>query len=87
MERHLAAGPVGAGPVGAQLAAQLVPGMIWGLHSGIGMMTPAMVHFGLAPAIRQQRKIVLAAAYRAHPEQLRPPTPFPLASAHQGLDQ
>ena len=44
------------------------------------MMTPAMVHFGLAPAIRQQRQIVLAAAYRAHPERFvrQPPSPLPL---------
>ena len=49
-------------------------------HSGIGMMTPAMVHFGLAPAIRQQRQTVLDAAYRAHPERFvrQPPSPLPL---------
>jgi putative transposase len=30
-------------------------------HSGIGMMTPAMVHYGLAPAVRDNRQIVLLA--------------------------
>jgi len=49
-------------------------------HSGIGMMTPAMVHYGLAPAVRDNRHIVLDAAYSAHPERFvrRPPTPLPL---------
>jgi putative transposase len=49
-------------------------------HSGIGMLTPAMVHYGLAPAVRQHRQLVLAAAYSAHPERFvrRPPTPLPL---------
>jgi hypothetical protein len=28
-------------------------------HSGIGMMTPAMVHYGLAPAVRDSRQMVL----------------------------
>ena len=49
-------------------------------HSGIGMMTPAMVHYGLAPAVRQNRQLVLDAAYAAHPDRFvrRPPTPLPL---------
>jgi len=49
-------------------------------HSGIGMMTPAMVHYELAPAIRQRRQLVLDAAYAAHPDRFvgRPPTPLPL---------
>jgi putative transposase len=49
-------------------------------HSGIGMMTPAMVHYGLAPAVRDSRQMVLDAAYSAHPERFvrRPPTPPPL---------
>ena len=46
-------------------------------HSGIGMMTPAMVHYGLAAAVRENRQIALDAAYAAHPERFvrRPPTP------------
>ena len=37
-------------------------------HSGIGMLTPAMVHFGQAPGVLAQRQTVLDAAYLAHPE-------------------
>ena len=31
-------------------------------------MTPYMVHFGQAEHVREQRKLVLAAAYNVHPE-------------------
>jgi len=46
-------------------------------HSGIGMMTPAMVHYGLAVTVRENRQVALDAAYAAHPERFvrRPPTP------------
>jgi putative transposase len=46
-------------------------------HSGIGMMTPAMVHYGLAAAVRENRQAALDIAYAAHPERFvrRPPTP------------
>lgn len=46
-------------------------------HSGIGMMTPAMVHYGLAAAVRENRQIALDRAYAEHPERFvqRPPTP------------
>jgi len=37
-------------------------------HSGIELLTPAMVHYGQAPAIIEQRQVVLDAAYQAHPE-------------------
>ncbi len=37
-------------------------------HSGLGFLTPAVVHFGQAVAVRTQRQQVLAAAYAAHPE-------------------
>ena len=49
-------------------------------HSGIGMMTPAMVHYGLAAAVHENRQLALAAAYAAHPERFvrRAPTPPPL---------
>jgi putative transposase len=49
-------------------------------HSGIGMLTPAMVHFGPAPAIWEKRHTVLDAAYLAHPDRFvrRPPIPLPL---------
>ncbi len=37
-------------------------------HSGIGMMTPEMVHYGTAEKIRDLRQSVLDQAYIAHPE-------------------
>jgi putative transposase len=47
------------------------------LHSGIGFMTPAAVHFGTAPALWQQRAAVLQAAYLAHPERFKGKHPTP----------
>ena len=47
-------------------------------HSGIGLLTPAMVHYGQADDIFQKRQLVLDAAYLAHPERFRWP-PKPLA--------
>jgi len=49
-------------------------------HSGIGMMTPAMVHHGLAFEVRENRQLVLDAAYAAHPDRFvrRSPTPLPV---------
>ena len=46
-------------------------------HSGIGYHTPASVHFGTAPLVREQRARVFDAAYVAHPERFvnDPPTP------------
>ena len=46
-------------------------------HSALGLMTPAMVHWGQAPMIRQRRQVVLDAAYRDHPERFvrKPPRP------------
>jgi putative transposase len=37
-------------------------------HTGLNLMTPAMVHYGLAEMVRDQRNQVLQAAYVAHPE-------------------
>jgi putative transposase len=37
-------------------------------HSGLGFLTPAVVHFGQAAAVRAHRDRVLAAAYAQHPE-------------------
>jgi putative transposase len=37
-------------------------------HSGLGFLTPAVVHFGQAEAVRAHRDRVLAAAYALHPE-------------------
>ena len=49
-------------------------------HSGIAMLTPAMVHFGQAQGIWQKRQTVLDAAYLEHPDRFvrRPPVPLPL---------
>jgi putative transposase len=37
-------------------------------HTGLNLMTPAMVHYGLAETVRGQRNWVLQTAYTAHPE-------------------
>jgi len=37
-------------------------------HSGLNMMTPHDVHFGLADAILQQRRTVMIKAFESHPE-------------------
>jgi len=37
-------------------------------HSGLGFLTPAVVHVGQAATVRAQRQQVLAAAYTTHPE-------------------
>jgi hypothetical protein len=39
-------------------------------HSGIELLTPAMVHYGRAPAIVKQRQVALDAACQAHPERV-----------------
>lgn len=47
-------------------------------HSGLGMLTPASVHYGHAQEVLTQRGKTLDAAYQAHPERfrgLRPTTP------------
>jgi putative transposase len=46
-------------------------------HTGLGLHTPADVHYGLAVAIRDKRTGVLDAAYTAHPERFvgKPPEP------------
>jgi putative transposase len=48
-------------------------------HSGIGMLTPAMVHYGRAPQVLQNRQLVLDAAYLAHPERFVRASPKPFA--------
>ncbi len=37
-------------------------------HTGLNLMTPAMIHYGLAETVRDQRNQVLQTAYAAHPE-------------------
>ena len=46
-------------------------------HSGIGLMTPAVTHYGRAQALHEQRQHVLAAAYTATPERFVRGTPTP----------
>ena len=52
-------------------------------HSGLGFLTPAVVHFGQAAPVRAHRQQVLAAAYTAHPERFvnGPPRPADLPTA------
>jgi len=46
-------------------------------HSGIALLTPAVVHYGQAEHVLAARQETLLAAYRAHPERFvrRPPQP------------
>jgi putative transposase len=46
-------------------------------HSGIGLLTPEMVHYGKAEAVTSQRRIVLASAFDAHPERCVRGLPVP----------
>jgi putative transposase len=52
-------------------------------HSGIGLHTPADVHYGRAEAVRAQRAEVLTDAYAMHPERFvrKPPEPPALPAA------
>lgn len=47
-------------------------------HSGIGMLTPAMVHYGHADTVLDQRQRVLNDAFATHPERFvkKPPQPL-----------
>ena len=56
-------------------------------HSGIGLHTPASVHYGTAGEIRAQRAATLDAAYAVNPAAIpAPPTRTPEAP-HRRLDQ
>ncbi len=52
-------------------------------HSGLGLLTPAMVHHHQAPKILAARQDVLHAAYAPHPQRFvnKRPTPLPLPTA------
>jgi putative transposase len=52
-------------------------------HSGVGLMTPHVVHYGLAKEAFEAREKVLLAAYEAHPQRFvrRVPVPLPLPQA------
>jgi putative transposase len=47
-------------------------------HDGLGLLTPAAVHYGHVEEVLDQRRAVLAAAYTAHPERFvrKPPEPL-----------
>ena len=46
-------------------------------HSGIGLMTPAALHYGQAQQLYSNRAVVLEAAYAANPERFVHGTPTP----------
>lgn len=48
-------------------------------HSGIGLMTPAAVHYGRAGALQEERARVLATAFSANPERFVRGVPVPPA--------
>lgn len=48
-------------------------------HSGIGMLTPEVVHYGLAKDVVESRKKVLQGAFAAHPERFVSGAPLPPA--------
>jgi putative transposase len=52
-------------------------------HSGLGLHTPADIHYGRAEAVRDERQRVLTAAYQDHPERFvhGRPTPPKLPTA------
>ena len=52
-------------------------------HSALGLMTPAMVHYGQAEAVTEQRRQVLLAAYAAHPERFVRGEPRPPSLPHE----
>jgi putative transposase len=46
-------------------------------HTGIGLLTPETLHYGLADEVRAARAAVLKAAYAAHPERFVRQMPVP----------
>lgn len=46
-------------------------------HSGLGLLTPEMVHYGAAERVRAQRQQVLDRAYAQHPERFVRSRPMP----------
>jgi len=46
-------------------------------HSGIGLLTPETVHYGLADQMQKARGTILSAAYEAHPERFVRKRPAP----------
>ena len=56
-------------------------------HTGLGLHTPADVHYGTVEAVRDKRATVLDDAYRAHPERFvrHPPEP-PTLPTHSWIN-
>jgi putative transposase len=52
-------------------------------HNGISLLTPEMVHYGLADSVIASRQEVLQAAYAMHPERFvrKVPAALPLPEA------
>ena len=46
-------------------------------HSGIGLLTPEVVHYGKSEAVTNQRRIVLASAFETHPDRFVRGLPIP----------
>ena len=46
-------------------------------HTGLALMAPATVHYGLAEQVNEQRQAVLQAAYEQHPERFVKGAPIP----------
>jgi len=57
-------------------------------HAGLGLLTPAVLHYRDTDAVVANRQAVLTVAYAAHPERfiLKPP-PMPPAPADRRVDQ
>lgn len=57
-------------------------------HSGISLLTPSVLHHGLATLVIEKRQTILNAAYSAHPERFvtRPPR-SPQAPAHAWINK
>lgn len=48
-------------------------------HSGIGLLTPEVVHYGMAQDVQKARSEILRIAYKAHPERFVKRIPVPPA--------
>jgi len=46
-------------------------------HTGIGLMTPEQVHYGMADRIKKDREVVLSAAFKNNPNRFKGKIPVP----------
>jgi putative transposase len=56
-------------------------------HTGLGLHTPADVHYGTAGAVRDKRAAVLTGAYCSTPRAVRPQAARATETARQLMDQ